>query len=432
MLKRKIEKELLDWKNTKSKECLLIKGARQVGKTYIVDKFARKNYKSYIYINFLRNPSQKKIFDGELSPKTIYQNISLYVENVDFIEKDTLIFFDEIQECPNARTALKFLAIDDKYDVISSGSLLGINYKEITSIPVGYERQIEMHSLDFEEFLWAIGKNEMAIDALRESFEKRNKIEENLNELFLSYLKSYIVVGGMPEVVKKFIKTNNYQVVFSEQKKIIDSYYDDIDKYASIPDRQKIKDCYNSIPRQLAKEYKKFQYSVVSKGSTNKKYGNSINWLIDAAMVGKCINVSTPMFPTSAYEIENEFKVYINDIGLLTSIFGYETQKSILTDKIIGPAKGGIYENLIYDILTKKGYKLRYYKKPNSEMEIEFLIDRDAEVIPIEVKSKNGATLSLNTFMKDYSPSIAYKLINGNVGVAENKITLPLYMAMFI
>lgn len=432
MLKRKIEKELLNWKNTKSKECLLIKGARQVGKTYIVDKFARENYKSYIYINFLRNPSQKKIFEGELSPKTIYQNISLYVDNVDFIENDTLIFFDEIQECPNARTALKFLAIDDKYDVISSGSLLGINYKEITSIPVGYERQIEMHSLDFEEFLWAIGKNEMAIDALRESFENRNKIEYNLNELYLSYLKSYIVVGGMPEVVNKFIETNNYQVVFSEQNKIINSYYDDIDKYASIPDRQKIKDCYQSIPRQLAKEYKKFQYSVVSKGSTSKKYANSINWLIDAAMVGKCVNVSTPMFPTSAYEIGEEFKIYLNDVGLLTAIFGYETQKSILTDKLVGSAKGGIYENLVYDILTKKGYKLRYYKKANSEMEIEFLVDRDAEVIPIEVKSKNGATLSLNNFIKDYSPSVAYKLINGNVGVSDNKVSIPLYMAMFL
>lgn len=432
MLRRKIYDDLVNWKKTKRKECLLIKGARQVGKTYIVDRFARQNYKSYIYINFLQNPAQKKIFDGELSPKIIYQNISLYADNVNFIDGDTLIFFDEIQECPNARTALKFLAIDNRYDVISSGSLLGINYKEIASVPVGYEKQMEMFSLDFEEFLLAMGKNDMAISTLKESFLKREKVEPELNEMFLSLLRTYIVIGGMPEVINTFLKTNNYQSAYATQKKIIDSYYDDIDKYATIPERQKIRDCYNSIPRQLAREYKKFQYSVVSKGSTAKKYGNSINWLIDAALVGKCVNVSIPMFPTSAYEIENEFKIYCNDTGLLTAIYGYETQKSIVTNKLKGPAKGGIYENLIYDILTKKGYKLRYYKKQNSETEIEFLLDRDAEVIPVEVKSKNGATLSLNSFIEEYAPSVAYKLISGNVGVADTKVTLPLYMAMFL
>ena len=213
MLKRKIYDRLVEWKKTKDKECLLIKGARQIGKTYIIDKFARENYKSYIYINFLQNPEQKKIFEGELTPETIYQNISLYARRVEFIEKNTMIFLDEIQECPNARTALKFLAIDNKYDVVSSGSLLGINYKEIASIPVGYERQLEMYSLDFEEFLWAMGKNEMAIAALKESFEKREKIEFNLNEMFLSLLKTYTVVGGMPDVVNKFLSTNNYQSI---------------------------------------------------------------------------------------------------------------------------------------------------------------------------------------------------------------------------
>lgn len=432
MLKRKIMNELITWKETNKKECLLVKGARQIGKTFIIDEFGKTCYKSYIYINFLKDPEQKKIFDGSLSAKEIYRRISLYVDNVTFIEQDTLIFLDEIQECPNARTALKFLAIDGHYDVIASGSLLGLNYKNISSVPVGYERQIEMTSLDFEEFLWAIGKTEESIHALRYYFDHKEKVEPSINNEYLSILNDYMVVGGMPEVVNVYIETNNYQEVYKTEQKILDSYFYDISHYASAPDKPKIASCYRSIPRQLAKDYTRFQYKIIEHGGTSRKYRSSLDWLLGASLIKTCTNVTTPMFPLIAYEKDEQFKIYMNDIGLLTSMFGYETQQAILKGNLIGPVKGGIYENLIFDILSKRGYSLYYFKTENSTQEVEFLITKNQSIIPIEVKSKNGTTLSLNNFIKEYNPPFAYKLISGNIGVVDTKITIPLYMALFI
>lgn len=432
MLKRKIENTLKEWKKTKKNECLLVKGARQVGKTFIIKKFGNENYKSFIYINFVENKECKQIFENSLNANEIYKKISIYVSGAEFIEKDTLIFLDEIQECPNARTALKFLAIDDKYDVIASGSLLGINYKSISSIPVGYERQIEMHALDFEEFLWAVGKNQMAIDYLKEFFTSLNHLDNSINNEFMNLVKSFMVVGGMPNVINKFLETNNYQFAHNEQEKILNSYIADIEKYATINEKQKIKNCYFSIPRQLAKENKKFQYKIITPDGTGKKYENSLDWLVDASLIKLCHNVSTPLFPLVAYEKVEQFKVYATDIGLLTCMFGLELQLSILKGTLQGPAKGGIFENLVFDILNKNNHKLNYYKTENSEQEIEFLITKNSAVIPIEVKSKNGATLSLNTFIQKFNPPYAYKLIDGNLGQADKKITLPLYMAMFI
>lgn len=432
MLKRKIYDELLNWKNKKNRECLLVQGARQIGKTYIIEKFGKNQYSSYIYLNFYQNPDHKKIFEGSLEAVEIYKKISLYVKEVHFIEHDTLIFLDEIQDCPNARTALKFLAIDNRYDVIASGSLLGLHYKEMLSIPVGYERTLEMFSLDFEEFLWAIGRTSESIEVLREYFEKREKIDAGIHEQFMSALREYLVVGGMPEVVNVFLKTNNYQEAYATQKKIMESYREDIKHYASATARQKISDCYLSIPRQLTKEYTKFQYKVVSKEGNARKYENCLNWLADAGMIKLCLNVSTPQFPLIAYEKPDQFKVYVTDIGLLTSLYGYETQAALLKDTLTGPAKGGIYENLVFDMLIKRGFALNYYKNSNNTQEIEFIFAKNSSVIPIEVKSKRGATLSLNSFIAEYKPPYAYKLVSGNVGVSGTKITLPLYMAMFI
>lgn len=432
MLKRKIYDRLLDWKKTKSKECLLVKGARQVGKTFIIEHFGKENYNSYIYINFYKNPEHKEIFDGSLEAEEIYKRISLYLDHVRFIEHDTLIFLDEIQDCPNARTALKFLAIDDRYDVIASGSLLGLHYKEMASIPVGYERTMEMFSLDFEEFLWATGKTKQAISALKEYYDSKTKVPEMLHTQFIGLLREYMVVGGMPEVINVFLRTNNYQDAYATQKKIMESYREDIKHYATTSVRQKISDCYNSIPRQLAKEYTKFQYKVVSKDGSARRYENCLNWLVDAGMIKMCVNVSTPMFPLIAYEKPEQFKVYVTDIGLLASLYGYDTQVQLMKDTLRGPAKGGIYENLVFDMLIKRGFDLNYYKNDRNTQEIEFLYSDDGQVIPIEVKSKNGATISLNNYIAEYEPPFAYKLISGNVGVLDKKITLPLYMAMFI
>lgn len=432
MLKRKIYDDLLKWKSKKSQECLLVRGARQIGKTFIIEQFGKNHYASYIYLNFYRNPEHKEIFEGSLDAKEIYKKISLYVNDVHFIPDDTLIFLDEIQDCPNARTALKFLAIDNQYDVIASGSLLGLHYKEMASIPVGYERTMEMFSLDFEEFLWAAGKTSQTVSALKSYFEKREKVEYGIHEQFMSLLREYLVVGGMPEVINIFLKSNNYQEAYETQKKIMESYQEDIKRYATTAVRQKISDCYLSIPRQLAKEYTKFQYKVVSKEGNARRYENCLNWLVDAGMIKMCVNVSTPLFPLVAYEKPDQFKVYVTDIGLLTSLYGYETQVALLKDTLTGPAKGGIYENLVFDMLIKRGFVLNYFKNDKNTQEIEFIYAKDGSVIPIEVKSKNGATVSLNNFISDYQPPYAYKLISGNLGANETKITLPLYMAMFL
>lgn len=432
MLKRKIFDELIEWKNTKTKECLFLKGARQVGKTFIVEQFGKQCYKNYIYINFFENPTYKNIFDNSLEADEIYKKMSIYIPNVKFINNDTLIFLDEIQECPNARTALKFLAIDNRYDVIASGSLLGINYKEIASIPVGYEKELTMYPLDFEEFLWATGTDDKAISYIKSFFDKKIKVDEGINEKMFQKLREYIIVGGMPDVVNTYLKTNNLSDVQQTQDKILSDYKNDIIKYALTFEKPKIRKCYESIPFQLAKENRKFQYKVVEKGSSSRKYEDSIQWLIDANLVIPIYNVSNPIIPLSAYIKEDNFKIYLNDIGLLCAMYGFDIKAPIYDNSLKGPAKGGIYENLICNILTSKGYKLNYYKLDNSTQKIEFLISKNSKVIPIEVKAGNNSSISLNKFIEEYKSPYAYKLINGNLGVAENKITLPLYMAMFI
>ena len=439
MLKRKFIETLNQWKITKKRECLLVNGARQVGKTFIIDVFGRENYQSYIYLNLFKNPEYKQIFEGDLEPAEIYKRISLLVKNVKFIEGDTLIFIDEIQACSKARTALKFLAMDDKYDIIASGSLLGLHYNKLNqenaneiSIPVGYEREVEMHSLDFEEFLWATGVSESAIENLKEYYEQKKALPDSVKDLYQNKLREYLVVGGMPAVVNAFVETSNFQEAFKAQQKIFKAYEDDIQHYATNTERPKIRACYYSIPRQLAKEYSKFQYKTVEKNGNAKKYGNALDWLVDAGLIKRVHNVSLPEMPLRAYEQPENFKVYVTDVGLATHQFGFETQSALLRKELKGHAKGGIYENLIFDILHKRGLALNYYKNGENTQEIEFVFERSGEVVPVEVKSRNGLTTSMNEFIKRYSPTLAIKLIDGNVGVDGNKVSLPQFMAIFL
>ncbi|MGM9858119.1 MAG: ATP-binding protein [Bacilli bacterium] len=441
MLQRKLYKYLLDWKKSNKKEALFIKGARQVGKTFLVRQFGQKEYESFIEINFLKNGSYKSIFlEDDLSATEIYKRMSAYIPNIKFIPGRTLIFLDEIQVCPCARTAIKFLVEDGQFDIISSGSLLGLSYmddaddnvKEPSSLPVGYERQIMMYSLDFEEFLWANGYTDEAINYLKSYFDKNTEIPHDLNETYEKLFREYIIVGGMPEVVQTFVNTNNYQEVTLVQNKILSDYQDDISKHAKGAEKIKVRQCYDSIPKQLAKEYRKFQYSVVEKGKTGKKFSDSIKWLCDSCLVNKCINVSEVYIPLLGYEIDDQFKIYLNDTGLLCCMYGDETKLAILNNTIKGNTKGGIYENVIGNELLKKGYKLHYYKKYDSTIEIEFIIEKNGEVLPIEVKSGNVSTPSLNHFIKKYTPSICYKFINGNLGKVDTKKTLPHYMVIFI
>lgn len=440
MIKRKMYKYLINWKQKKDKSALIIKGARQVGKSYLVREFGRNEYESYIEINFLKNPLYKNIFKGDLSAEEIFKRLSAYIPNLKIIPFKTLLFLDEIQVCAEARTAVKFLVEDGSVDVISSGSLLGLSYledddknvTEPTSLPVGYEEQITMYSLDFEEFLWAKGYNDDAIAYLKDFYISNKEVPKELNDKYLELFREFMIVGGMPEVVQTFIDTNNFQEASKIQGKILADYQDDISKHAKGQEKIKVRQCYDSIPKQLAKEYKKFQYSVVEKGKTSKKYGGSIKWLCDSSLVNKCSNVNEAYIPLLAYEMDDQFKLYLNDTGLLLYLYGPETKLAILNNTLKGNAKGGIYENIISVSLLKRGYKLYYYKTQNSSMEIEFVIEKNGEVIPIEVKVGNDSTPSLNSFINKYHPKVSYKFVNGNVGFLDGKKTLPHYMVMFI
>lgn len=438
MLKRKICQKLVDWKRTHKNNCLMVEGARQVGKTYIIREFGKKEYESFIEINFIKNQELKQIFNGSLDADSIYKRMSAMINGVNFVKGNTLIFLDEIQACGNARTALKFLAEDGRFDVITSGSLLGLTYgedadentEEPESVPTGYEMFLTMYSLDFEEFLWAEGY-ENGISYLRELFDNKEKVPFALNEKYETLFREYMVVGGMPEVVADYVENHDFTKVAAIQEKILENYRFDISKHAKGAEKNKVRRCYEAIPRQLAKEITKFQYSTVEKGQTSKKYGGSIQWLKDSNIVNPCYNIHGPYLPLMANADENQFKLYINDTGLLCAMYGFETKKAVLENVIKGNAKCGIYENIIAEILVKNGYELYYYR-PDDSNELEFLIEKNGEVIPVEVKAGNTATKSLNRFIEKYKPTVAYKIVDGNVGVNENKLTIPHYMVMFL
>ena len=439
MLKRKIYKTLLDWKGSPAKKCLIVKGARQVGKTYVIRAFGMNEYKNYIEINFLRQPELKAIFEGSLDASEIYKKISAYMPDAHILRRETLLFLDEIQRCPNARTALKFLTEDGRIDVISSGSLLGLSYgqdadpevTEVPSIPVGYETTVMLYSLDFEEYLWAYGYGEDMIAYLRTFFDRKEKCPVQINQKFQELLREYLVIGGMPEVVDHFIKNKDFNEAHDIQVRLLADYEDDIAQHAKSVEKVKVRRCYDSIPNQLARENKKFKYSEVEKKSTAKKYGDSIQWLVDADMAFLCRNLTDPALPLRYNEKENEFKVYINDTGLLMALFGKETKLALLNNTLKGFAKGGIFENFVAETLVKKGYSLHYYK-PDDDSELEFVIEQSGGVVPLEVKAGNTATRSLNKFMETFRPQIAYKIIDGNVGFTDGKLSVPHYMVMFL
>ena len=434
MLKRKFYDKLLDWKKKANKKPLFVRGARQIGKTYIIDYFGKTNYSSYIYINFLENSEYKRIFDGALNAATIYSRMSLMIQSARFIENDTLIFLDEIQECGNARTALKFLAQDARYDIVVSGSLLGVQYKNVKSIPVGYEEPVTMHSLDFEEFLWAKGYSQGQISALQESFLEQRKVDDLINDVMHKELREYMVIGGMPAVVQQFIEKRNFAEADEIQRQIVSDYLDDVMNYASEVEKPKIRNCFLSIPRQLARENenRKFKYAEVEKGVGARKFINSVEWLRDASMAEMAHNLTAPLFPLSAYEDESAFKLYLSDIGLLSSLYGFETKAAIINQTIRGSVKGALYENLIATGLVRRGYALRYLQDRRIPMEVEFLLEKDGKVVPLEVKASNASTASLNRLLEREDIEFGYKFTSGNVGVAGKKITLPHYMMMFI
>lgn len=443
MIKRKMYDVLKEWRKNKnengSKKALLILGARQVGKTYIVEEFGKNEYESFIKINFIKQKELKAIFEGNLDAESIYSRLTLYIPGAKLIPGKTLIFLDEIQSCGNARTAIKFLAEDNRFDIIESGSLLGLEYgeeadKEVEvpdSYPVGFEKKVYMYSLDFEEYLWANGYLEEQIAELKRYFDQNTPVPEVIHNKYLRLFREYMVIGGMPEVVQTFITNRNFNDAFDVQDTIISSYQDDISKHAKGAEKIKVRQCYDAIPRQLSKELTKFQYSFVEKGKTRRHFGGSVKWLIDSNLVHPCYNVYEPLMPLMANENIDQFKLYLNDTGLLLRMYGRATQIAVLKNTIRGNAKGGIYESIISECLIKRGYDLHFYK-PDDNHEIEFVIEKVDGVVPVEVKAGNTATVSLDNFIKDFTPPIAYKIGSANVGVVEKKKTIPHYMVIFL
>jgi predicted AAA+ superfamily ATPase len=431
MLERKILKELINWKANPNRKCLLVKGARQVGKTFIIEKFIRENYENCIEINFDKNPKLTVVFDGDLDPETIIKQLTLRMANAEIIDGKTVLFFDEIQNCPRARTALKFLAQDSRFDVIASGSLLGIKYKEVPSFPVGYVDHLEMHSLDFEEFLWANGVKPQSIADVKGYFDTKKTIPVAMHDKMMELFREYIVVGGMPAVVNEFVQTHNFVKVLKLQRGIIDDYLDDIAKYAGDAEKTKARQCFLSVPLQLAKPYKKFQYSVVEKDGNNRKFGGSLLWIYDAGIVTFCHNLAVPEFPFRGNALEREFKVYMRDTGLLIAMLEDGANEDII-DGNLGIYKGAIYENIIADIFTKSGKELFYFEK-NNRLEIDFFIRHNKIATAVEVKSAdNTKSRSVDTILGHYGVKKAIKLSAKNIGSGESIDHIPLYMAMFL
>ena len=436
MLRRDVIDELKKWKDDSKRKCLVIRGARQVGKTYAVQRFGVEEYESFVEINFLENPSMKKIFSGDLDSKTIRTNISLYIPESRIIPGKTCLFLDEIQECPEAITSLKFLAKDKDFDVIASGSMLGIDYKRPTSYPVGSIQYIDMYSLSFKEFLYAAGVTDEIIDSLRSYFEKETMVPWAIHDRIMELFRLYIIIGGMPEVVSLYFENNSISDADKKVRGILDDYRYDIAHYAKADVKIKAEECYFSISRQLSKENHKFMYSNVEKGGTARKYGSSIDWLKGAYLVLCVYNTSGYDIPLNARRIDDNFRVYPTDIGILMGMFDYSVKEQIIhpENKLLGGmAKGGIYEAVVADMLIKNGHKELFFRKnETSTFEIEFLIERAEGVIPIEVKAGNSRSKSLDNLLKRDEIPYGYKLIDGNVGISGKKKTMPLYMAMFI
>lgn len=442
MYRRKIESFLLDWKNTPSHKPLVIKGCRQCGKTSSVVAFAKKHYKHVIYIDFHEQEQLCALFAGSLSVDYLTMAISASVPGAQFVPHNTCLVLDEIQNCPRARSSLKFFMQDGRYDVICTGSLLGVSgYKSAeqikaedqATIPVGAETIVEMYPMDFEEWLWANGIKEQVFDFLLKSLQEETPIPADIHQRLRQLLLEYVVVGGMPEAVKTFFATHDMNQVCQVQRHILNGYRDDMIKYARAEDKPRIRECFDSIPRQLSRDNKKFTYSQVRKGGRSKEYISCLQWIEDAGIVRRCYNLMLPELPLSGNAIQDCFKVYMADTGLLVSMLDDGTQGDILQGNL-WTYKGAVYENLVADILGKMGRKLYYYQK-ESGLEIDFVMRYKGECTLLECKANTGNAKSVKTILSHpdkYHVHAAIKLGDYNIGRSEQLLTLPLYIAFLL
>ena len=434
-LKRKVDQYLIDWKNDKNKMPLIIKGARQIGKTDAIRNFGRKNYKSFIEINFIFQPEYMDIFENGFEVNDIIKNISLKNGNIKFIPKDTLIFFDEMQECPSSATSLKPFKEDGRFDVICSGSLMGINYNKIESNSVGNKIDYVMHSLDFEEFLWAKGITESQIEDLYKCMINIIPLSKIQYNVFMDYFKEYMIVGGMPNIVRTFIENNTYTGILNMQKQIILDYEEDITKYAGSLDKTKILNAYRKIPVFLGNENKKFQITKVASGARSRDYVGVIDWLSNAGIVNICYCLENLSLPLKGNYNPDNFRLYFGDPGLLIATLDDESQQDLRFNKNFNTYKGAIFENIVADMLVKEGYNLYFYRDESGRLEMDFFVRDTKNLIPVEVKANDNASISLNNLIKSNSyKDIKYgiKLCNKNIGFNDKFYTFPHFMTFML
>ena len=450
MLKRRISDTLKVWKDTPNHKPLVIMGIRQCGKTFISQQFADENYKHVVYINFIKQEERKTAFYGSKDVDTIILNLSAQMRNTQFVPHETCIILDEIQDCPEARTSLKFFHEDGRYDIIATGSLLGVQgygqdkkrrrirnsalqEKGSNSVPVGYEEIVEMYPLDFEEFLWANNMSEEVIEALKRCLEEETPVPGGIHVAMKTLLNRYVAVGGLPAAVNALMQTGNMNAVEAVWKSILKEYRSDMVKYADDKDKPHIRACFNAVPKQLAKENKKYQYSKVESGGRGEYYKGSLQWLEDADIIRRCYNTSITGLPMEGNAMENVFKVYTADIGILVAMLGPAARVDILQGNL-GGFKGAIYENLMADTLIKKGQSLYYFQK-DSGMELDFLIRHKGECVPVEVKARTAQAKSIATVRKHpekYGVKHFIKFGDYNIGRDGDLLTLPTYMQFLL
>lgn len=434
-LKRKIDSFLCDWKKNSNHNPLIVKGARQIGKTESILHFAKYNYDNVVYINFVEEPKYKNITVDGYKPEQICKNISLLNPEVKFTKGSTLFFFDELQDFPEIATSLKFFKIQGVYDVICSGSLLGINYRKIESNSVGYKTDFIMHSMDFEEFLWAKGYDENIAEMMLEHIRNHTPFSTLEQEVFFSLFRDFSLLGGMPALVKSYFENGSFVGILDMQRQLVADYKEDVRKYVHGIEQTKILNVFNRIPIQLGCENKKFQISKVAPGAKNKDYWGCIEWLNDAGIISVCYCLNFPELPLKGNFDDSKYKIYFADTGLLIALLDDEVQDDLRINANMGTYKGALYENIVAEALTKSGADLFYYKRQDSTLEEDFFLRTKNNLIPIEVKSANASAKSLQTLIKSEKyKDIQWgiKLVDGNVGFANNVLTIPYFCAFLL
>lgn len=445
MFKRKIHDELIKWKSSplSKNKALIIKGLRQIGKTYSAMHYAKELYENVVYINFKEDEGIKSVFDGDLKVDRMIMDISARMPNVRFIPNKTVIVFDEIQECVNARASIKPFMIDGRFDIVCTGSLLGIkgyNKKHGKGVPTGFEHTVYMKSMDFEEFLWAKGISEDVIDEIRSCFDDVKAVSQPIHTAMIRYFREYICVGGLPHIVDTFLKTSDMNAVRSELLDIIEEYKDDFGKHLDENENEytdpvllgRINRAFDSIPSQLSKDNKKFQYSILSKKGRGSEYQAAIQWLVDAGLVVQCFNLSLLQLPLEGNKKDDVFKLYLRDTGIFVSMLEPGSAGDILSGNL-EIYKGAIYENIIADAFSKMDRNLYYYRR-ESELEIDFIMKYKGKIALVEVKSKNSKTKAANHILStpEYGVELCIKLGECNVGLNNKIMTIPHYMAFLL